>query len=52
MYRLKGQTDEQLNFDGWDEYTPLGDTRDAFRISKYIILMKKQTIQNAEFECW
>ena len=27
-----------------DEYIPLGDTRYAFRISKYIILMKNNTV--------
>ena len=36
--KLKGQTDGKLNFD-W--YMPLGDTCYVFRISKYIILMKK-----------
>ena len=35
---LKVKTGEKLNFDG---YIPFGDNRYVFRISKYVILMKK-----------
>ena len=33
---LKGQTDENLNFEGWI-YIPLGDTRYVLRISKIVM---------------